>query len=64
VTSFSHFWGDWLPNSPYEYDGGTRTGKFEFEFYDQRYTQSSDPNAEIDLYFPKSVDCSAIPANS
>jgi predicted transcriptional regulator YdeE len=50
--AFSHFWGHWLPNSPYEYDGGTRTGKFEFEFYDQRYTQSSDPNAEIDLYFP------------
>jgi predicted transcriptional regulator YdeE len=49
---FSHFWGEWLPNSPYEYDGGTHTGKYEFEFYDQRYTQPDDPNSEIDLYFP------------
>jgi AraC family transcriptional regulator len=50
--AFKHFWGHWLPNSPYEYDGGTRTGKYEFEFYDQRYTQPDDPNSEIDLYFP------------
>lgn len=50
--AFGHFWGHWLPNSPYEYDGGIRTGKYEFEFYDQRYTQSDDPNSEIDLYFP------------
>jgi AraC family transcriptional regulator len=50
--AFEHFWGHWLPNSPYDFDGGTRTGKYEFEFYDQRYTKSDDPNAEIDLYFP------------
>jgi len=50
--AFGHFWGHWLPNSPYEYDGGTRTGKYEFEFYDQRYTEANDPNSEIDLYFP------------
>jgi predicted transcriptional regulator YdeE len=50
--AFGHFWGHWLPNSLYEYDGGSRTGKYEFEFYDQRYTQPDDPNAEIDLYFP------------
>lgn len=49
---FKHFWGHWLPNSPYEYDGGTRTGKYEFEFYDQRYTNPNDPISEIDLYFP------------
>lgn len=51
-AGFGHFWGHWLPNSPYEYDGGTGTGKYEFEFYDQRYTQPDDPNSEIDLYFP------------
>jgi predicted transcriptional regulator YdeE len=50
--AFKHFWGHWLPNSPYEYDGGTQTGKYEFELYDQRYTQPNDPNSEIDLYFP------------
>ncbi|SFK97745.1 Predicted transcriptional regulator YdeE, contains AraC-type DNA-binding domain [Paenibacillus sp. 1_12] len=49
---FKHFWGQWLPNSVYEYDGGTRTGKYEFEFYDQRYTRQDDPNSEIDVYFP------------
>lgn len=50
--AFMHFWGHVLPDSPYEYDGGVRTGKYEFEFYDQRYTQPGDPNSEIDLYFP------------
>lgn len=50
--AFRHFWEHWLPSSPYEYDGGIRTGKYEFEFYDQRYTQPIDPNSEIDLYFP------------
>lgn len=49
---FGHFWGQWLPNSLYEYDGGTRTGNYEFEFYDQRYTQPDDPHSEIDVYFP------------
>ncbi|MDF2661698.1 MAG: hypothetical protein K0Q94_4489 [Paenibacillus sp.] len=49
---YKHFWGHWLPNSPYEYDGGTRTGKYEFELYDQRYTNPNDPISEIDLYFP------------
>ncbi|WP_054027753.1 GyrI-like domain-containing protein [Bacillus sp. FJAT-28004] len=49
---FGHFWGHLLPNSPYEYDGGIGTGKYEFEFYDQRYTQPDDSNSEIDLYFP------------
>lgn len=50
--AFGHFWGQWLPNSPYVYDGGTSTGKYEFEFYDQRYTRPDDPHSEIDLYFP------------
>ncbi|UUZ82821.1 GyrI-like domain-containing protein [Paenibacillus sp. P26] len=50
--AFRHFWGHWSPNNPYEYDGGIRTGKYEFEFYDQRYTRPDDPNSEIDLYFP------------
>ncbi|UJF36289.1 GyrI-like domain-containing protein [Paenibacillus hexagrammi] len=49
---FQYFWGQWLPASPYEYDGGTLTGKYEFEFYDQRCTTPDDPNSEIDLYFP------------
>ncbi len=49
---YKHFWGQWLPSSLYEYDGGTLTGKYEFEFYDQRYTQPNDPNSEIDVYFP------------
>ncbi|OBZ15982.1 GyrI-like domain-containing protein [Bacillus sp. FJAT-26390] len=49
---FKHFWGEWLPSSSFEYDGGTHTGKYEFEFYDQRYTEPNDPNSEIDLYFP------------
>jgi predicted transcriptional regulator YdeE len=47
-----HFWGLWLPNNACEYDGGIQTGKYEFEFYDQRYSNAGDPNAEIDLYFP------------
>jgi predicted transcriptional regulator YdeE/predicted enzyme related to lactoylglutathione lyase len=51
-SAFQYFWGNWLPNSPYEYDGGIHTGKYEFEFYDQRYTQPADPISEIDLYFP------------
>ncbi|WP_135550474.1 GyrI-like domain-containing protein [Paenibacillus cymbidii] len=50
--SFRYFWGNWLPNHPFEYDGGVATGKYEFEFYDQRYTRPDDPNSEIDLYFP------------
>lgn len=51
-STFRHFWGEWLPNSSYVYDGGTSTGKYEFEFYDQRYTHPDDPHSEIDLYFP------------
>lgn len=49
---YKHFWGSWLRENAYEYDGGTRTGKYEFEFYDQRYTNPDDPNSEIDVYFP------------
>jgi predicted transcriptional regulator YdeE len=50
--SIGYFWREWLPTHPYEYDGGTRTGKYEFECYDQRYTRADDPMSEIDLYFP------------
>jgi predicted transcriptional regulator YdeE len=52
TAGFRYFWGEWLPNSAYEYDGGEQTGKYEYEFYDQRYTRPEDPNSEIDLYFP------------
>ncbi|GIP34708.1 GyrI-like domain-containing protein [Paenibacillus sp. J2TS4] len=44
---FEYFWTSWLPQSEYVYDG-----VYEFEFYDQRYRNRTDPGSEIDLYFP------------
>lgn len=44
---FDFFWEKWLPEADYVYDG-----KYEFEFYDQRFRSRNDPSSEIDLYFP------------
>ncbi|MFD0868291.1 DNA gyrase inhibitor [Chlamydia abortus] len=44
---FEYFWSNWLPQSEYVYEG-----MYEFEFYDQRYRNRTDPESEIDLYFP------------
>lgn len=44
---FEYFWRTWLPNADYAYEG-----KYEFEFYDQRYRNRIDEGSELDLYFP------------
>lgn len=46
--TYGHIYGEWLPRSGYETDGG-----FDFELYDEeRFKAPDDPESETDIYIP------------
>lgn len=45
--TYGQAYGTWLPGSEYE-----PAAHFDFEYYDERFTNTTDPNSELDIYIP------------